>query len=74
MTIIMVVVCGLVLPQGTPAGAMLDDPVEQGLLKADIVSHLFALNPFVTKDFSPFGQKLLIEGGFVEHIIVILCG
>ena len=49
-------------PKRAPAGPMLDDPVEQRLFKADIVSHFFALNPLMTEDFCPFGQKFLIEG------------
>src|SRR5712671_2549141 len=41
----------LVLTQGTPAGAVLDDPVKKGLFKADIVALFFAFNPFMAQDF-----------------------
>jgi hypothetical protein len=63
VTIIVVVVLGgLVLSQGTPAGAMLDDPVEERLFEADVMAHFLALDPLVTENFGPLGQKLLIQG------------
>ena len=62
MAIVMVAALGFVLPQRAPTGPVLDNPVQQGLLEADIVSHLLTFNPFVTENFRPLGQKLLIEG------------
>ena len=61
---------GPILPQATPAGAMLDDPVEEGLFKADIVAGLLAFDPFVTENFLPLRQELLVEGGFLKQIVV----
>ena len=58
----------LVLAQVTPAGAVLDDPVKEGLLEADVVTHLFALNPFMTQDFLPLSEKLLIQSRLLEVI------
>jgi hypothetical protein len=51
----------LVLAQRAPTGPVLDDPVEQGFFKTDVMSHFFALNPFMAENFCPFGQKFLIE-------------
>jgi hypothetical protein len=45
-----------------PSGAVLNNPVHQRMLKADIVASFFAFDPFVSKDFSSFGQEFLIQG------------
>lgn len=48
---------------------MIDRPIDEGGLEADIVSGLFALDPFVLQDLLAFGEKFLIKrgdaGGFV---------
>ena len=62
------------LAQRAPTGPMLDDPVKQSLLKANVVTHLLTFNPFVAKDLSPFSKEFLIKRRFVKHIIAILCG
>lgn len=58
---VMITTVGLMLSQCAPARPMLDNPVEQGLLKTDIMSHFFALNPLMTENLRPLGQKFLIE-------------
>lgn len=44
-------------------------PIHEGGFEADIMSGLFALDPFVLQDLLTFGEKFLIErgagGGFV---------
>ena len=60
--IVVVLLTGLILSQGAPPGPVLDDPVKQGFLKSDVVTDLFAFNPFMAKNFSSFRQKFLIEG------------
>jgi hypothetical protein len=62
LTGIIIIRGGLMLPQGAPTGPVLDDPIEQGLFKANVVSHFFAFDPFMTENFRPLGQKFLIEG------------
>ena len=46
---------------------MFDDPVEEGFFKADIVTRLLALNPFVPEDFLPLGEEFFIEQGFFDE-------
>jgi hypothetical protein len=41
-------ICGGGLAVFAPGGAVLDDPVRQRLLKADVTTGFFRLNPFVT--------------------------
>ena len=72
--IVVVTAVGLVLSQGAPAGTVFDNPVKQGLFEANVMSHFFTFDPFMTKNLGSFGQKLLIKCRFVEHIIVLLCG
>ena len=62
MPIISITIGGLMLPQRAPASPVFNDPIEQGLFKANVVSHFFAFNPFVPQNFRPLGQKFLIEG------------
>jgi hypothetical protein len=51
----------LLVALGAPRGAVLDDPVEQGLFKSNILPGLFALDPFVTEDLFALGEELLIQ-------------
>jgi len=53
---------GLVLAQGAPCCPVLDDPIEQGFFKANIMSCFFALNPLMTENFRALGEEFLIEG------------
>jgi hypothetical protein len=43
-----------------PSGAVLNNPVHQRMLKADIVPSFFAFDPFVSQDLRSFGQEFLI--------------
>ncbi len=40
---------------------MLDDPIRQRLLEADVASGLFGLDPLVPEDFLALGLKLTIQ-------------
>ena len=40
---------GPLLTESPPSGAMLDDPVQQGLFETNVVPYLFTLNPFMAK-------------------------
>jgi len=62
MAIIVIAAGWLVLPECTPAGPMLDDPIEEGFFEADIMSHFFAFDPFMTKNLRSLGEEFLIEG------------
>ncbi len=59
---IMLAIRRLILAKRAPARPVLDDPIEQGFFKANVVAHFFAFNPFMTKDLRSLGQKFLIEG------------
>ena len=52
---------GLMLTQCAPRRPVLDDPIEQGFFEADVMSYLFAFDPFMAKNFRTLGQKFLIE-------------
>jgi hypothetical protein len=45
-----------------PRGAVLNNPVHQCTLKANIVPGFFTFDPFVSKDLTSFGQEFLIQG------------
>ena len=64
----------LVLAQRAPAGPVFDDPVEKSFLKTNVVTHLFAFDPFMAQDLGTFSKEFLIKRRFVEHIIAFLCG
>ena len=53
---------------------MFNDPIQKRFLKADIVSGFFAFDPFVTQDFLPFSEELLVEQGFFEELATVFCG
>ncbi len=53
---------GFILTQCAQASPVLDDPVEQGFFKADVVPDLLAFNPLMPKNLGSLGQKFLIEG------------
>ncbi len=65
------VTIGLLLTQRAPACPVFHDPIEECLLKANIVANLFALNPFVPEDFFALGEEFLIEGRAMKRIIGI---
>jgi len=48
---------------------MLDDPVRQRLLEADVASGLFRLNPLVPENFLPLGLKLTVKRGVFKQIV-----
>ena len=48
-------------PGGTPALAMLANPVEQSALKADVATETLGFEPLVLQDLLPLGEELLIE-------------
>src|SRR5262249_53544595 len=45
----------------SPKKPMFDRPIQQGSLKADVVSCLFAFNPFITQNLVAFGQEFLVN-------------
>lgn len=52
-----------------PRRPVMQRPFDEGGFEADIMSGLFALDPFVLQDLLAFGEEFLIErrfgGGFV---------
>jgi len=59
--VITITIGRLMLAQRAPCGPVLDDPIQQRFLKANIVSRFFALDPFMAQNLRAFGEKLLIE-------------
>lgn len=45
---------------------MFHDPVEESFFKSDIVAGLLTLDPLVTEDLFPFGEKFLVEQGLAN--------
>ena len=62
VTIVMVIADGLFCRRARQPARCLTIQSSRAFLEADIVSHLLALNPLVTKNLGALGQKLLIEG------------
>jgi hypothetical protein len=52
-----------------PSGAVIDDPIGQGPLKADVMTGLFRLDPLVFHDFLPLCLKLFVERGVHEEVV-----
>ncbi len=50
---------------------MLDDPVGQRVLEANIVASLFGLNPLVLKNLLAFGLKLSVERRVFQQIVAV---
>jgi hypothetical protein len=57
------------LPFFAPTSAMVEDPIRQGLLKADVTSGLFRLDPLVFEDFFPLRLKFTVERRILQQII-----
>ena len=53
------------LPAFAPLGPMLDNPVRQCPLKADVLARLFRFNPLVLKDFLALCLELAVKGGIL---------
>jgi hypothetical protein len=49
-----------------PPGAVLDDPVEEGSLEADVVPDLLTLDPLVAENLFSLSQKLAVESRLLE--------
>src|SRR5258707_121873 len=45
-----------------PSRAVLNNPVHQGTVKADVEAGFLAFDPFVSEDLRSFGQEFLIQG------------
>ena len=53
---------------GSPALAVLANPVEQRAFKADVVAEPFRFYPLVLQDFLTFGEKFLIQAGLFHKL------
>ena len=58
----------LALARFAPFGAVMHNPVRQGLLKADIAPRLFRLEPLVPQDFFALRLKLPVEHGIRQQV------
>src|SRR5437016_6274184 len=56
------------LPALAPLRAVLDDPVRQRALKADVATSLFRLDPFMFQNLFAFCLELPIKGGVLQQI------
>jgi len=52
-----------------PRGAVLDDPIRQRLLEADVAPGLFRLDPLVPEDFLALRLKLAVERRVLQQIV-----
>ena len=57
---------GLTAP--APLGSILDDPISERPLKADVIPGLFGFDPLMLEDLFAFGLKLAVKRG-VSHQI-----
>jgi len=44
------------------------NPVEEGALETDVMAEALGLDPFVAKDFFPFGEELLVKARLLYEI------
>ena len=58
----------MILARFAPLGAVLDDPIGERALEADVVTGLFRLNPLVAENLFAFGLKLAIQLGILEEV------
>ncbi len=58
-------------PFFSPMGAMLHDPIEQGLFKTNIFAGFFALNPLVLQNLCALGEEFLVENGILNELRLI---
>jgi hypothetical protein len=56
------------LPGFAPLGAMLDDPVRQGPLEADVMPGFFRLDPLMPEDLVAFSLELAVKRGILQQI------
>ena len=47
---------------------MLDDPIEERLFKANIMTGLFALKPFVPEDLLPLREEFLVKERILHQV------
>src|SRR5260370_41779150 len=57
------------LPALAPFGAVLDNPVGQRTLEADVPARFVGFNPLVLRNLLALGLKFLVECGVLEEII-----
>jgi hypothetical protein len=69
LSIVFVAGSGKLLPMFAPSGAVVDDPIGQGSLEANVMAGLFRLDPFVFHDLLPLGLKLFVERGVDEEVV-----
>ena len=50
---------------------MLDNPIGQRALEADVVTRLFRLNPFVPENFFALGLKLAVKRGVFQQVSAV---
>lgn len=48
---------------------MLDDPVRQRLLEADVLAGFLGFKPFVAKNLLAFSLELAVERGILQQIV-----
>ncbi len=58
----------------SPFGAMLDDPVGQSSLKANIIASFLGFDPFVFQDLFTFGLKFAVKTGVAEQVFPVRDG
>src|SRR5579885_1386422 len=68
---------GLIVAAGltglAPGGTVLDDPIRQRPLKADVVTGLLRFDPFMLQNFLALSQKLAIQRGILQQIVCRGC-
>ncbi|MCS1408484.1 MAG: hypothetical protein M2R45_01659 [Verrucomicrobia subdivision 3 bacterium] len=50
---------------------MIDDPINESVLKADVTTLLFGLQPLMSEDFLTLSLKLSVEGQMLDSVLVL---
>jgi hypothetical protein len=54
---------------GTPCGSVFNDPIEQSFFETDVMTLLFAFDPFVAENFVSFCQEFFVEDGVFDQVV-----
>jgi hypothetical protein len=57
-----------ILPRAPPTGAMVNDPVRERVLKADITAGFLGFDPFVPQNFLAFRLKFAVKRRVFQEI------
>ena len=57
------------LPAFAPLGSVLDNPIGQGPLEANVIAGFLRFDPFMLQNLFTFRLKLLVQRGVLEQVV-----